>query len=376
VTEQFSDYIALTLSAGALSGDLTLHLSAGATGLPATGTFRLLVDSEIVEVTARSGPDVTVTRGTEGTTAAAHSLGAVVLPILTAAAIAQLKVDLSGGGGSFPFETNGLRPTLTTGVPVTTSDVFGAGTVYLTPFTSSQIALFTSGVWVLLSTAEVSLAITATSGKNYDVFAYNNAGTVTLEFSAAWTTDTARADALAQQDGVWVKATDHTRRWVATFRASGANITEDSAANRLFYSFYHQQPRLLLVTDTTSSWSYTTAAWRVARGNANNSFTYVTGMAYEEVEVDVMACESASSGAANMSVGVGIDSSTVNSATLYGSTGESAGGLPTMARYRGTPGLGFHTINWIEWGAAGGQFYGNVNSLGSQVAGMSGRVMA
>ena len=375
MTEQLVNYIPLTLASPALSSDTTLTLSAGASGLPSTGTFSLLLDQELVTVTSRSGVVVTVTRGEGGTTPAGHSSGVVVLPTVTARALAQLKADILAGSGTV-FGVNGLRPTLTTGTPITTADVIGASTLFVTPMFSNQIALYTGGAWSVLSTPEISLALTITNGKNYDYFAYNNSGTVTLEQSAAWATDTTRTDALAQQDGVWVKAADHTRRFLGTLRATGTNTTEDSVLNRLLYSFYNQQPRKLLVQDSTTSWSYATEAWRQARGNGANQWTYVTGMPWEMLWAEVIACESNSSSAHNMSVGVGVDSTTVNSADLYGSGGQTAAGLPTKATYSGTPGIGFHTIAWLEWGSTGGQFYGNVNSLGSQIAGMSGRVMA
>ncbi len=128
--------------------------------------------------------------------------------------------------------TRGLRLTLTTAVPVTAADVTGAGTIYLTPFRSGAIALWDGKSWVVRTTAEVSLALTITSGKNYDVFAYWSGSAVVLELSAAWTNDTLRADAITTQNGVQVKTGALTRRLVGTIRASGTNTTEDSYLKR------------------------------------------------------------------------------------------------------------------------------------------------
>lgn len=50
---------------------------------PSEGDFRILVDSEIMLVTARSSNTLTVTRGAEGTAAAIHSSAAAVTLILT-----------------------------------------------------------------------------------------------------------------------------------------------------------------------------------------------------------------------------------------------------------------------------------------------------
>jgi hypothetical protein len=226
-----------------------------------------------------------------------------------------------------------------------------------------------------VTSAEFSLALTVTSGNNYDVFVYSNAGTATLELSAAWTNATTRSVALAMQDGIWVKSSDHSRRYVGTIRATGTNTTEDSALNRFVYNYRNQQRRPLLITDSTSSWTYS-GSWREARGQITNVWNYVTGMAYEVVTAQVMACASAAINTGNMSVGVGIDNTNANSAILYGSGGQNQGALPTLAFYRGSPGLGYHQISWIEQATTGGEYYGNANLDNDQIAGMSGEVMA
>src|ERR1700675_30718 len=124
---------------------------------------------------------------------------------------------------------NELRLTLTTGVPVTTSDVLAAGTLYLTPYIGKHISLYDGTIWQVLLTAEISLALTLTNGKPYDIFAFINAGVPALEI-LVWTDDVTRATALAYQDGVLVKSGAVTRRYLGTLYATSANQTEDSVA--------------------------------------------------------------------------------------------------------------------------------------------------
>lgn len=292
-------------------------------------------------------------------------------PIASSSSAAAWGALPSGGAN----DTNGFRLTLTSGVPVTTTDVTGAGTLYCTPFHSSQIALFVSSAWTVLSSAQFSLALTLTSGKNYDVFVFGNAGVATLELSAAWTNDATRADALAMQDGIWVKSADHARRYVGTLRATGTNTTEDSQLNRFLYNYRNQQPRPMLVTDSTANWNSPIGGWHQARGVTTNNVNYVVGMAYERISATVQSCESGSN-ASNNSVGVGIDSSSVNSAGLFGSGAQTGGALPTLAFYRGTPGLGYHQIVWLEWIGTAGEFYGQANGIANQISGMSAEVNA
>lgn len=85
-TEKFANDAQSTLTAAVAAGDTTLTV-ASAAAFPSSGNFRLLIDSEILLVTAVAGNTFTVSRGQEGTTAAAHANGAYVTHVLTAAAL-------------------------------------------------------------------------------------------------------------------------------------------------------------------------------------------------------------------------------------------------------------------------------------------------
>lgn len=91
MAEQLTNLVQTTLD-GAHDDTTTTLTVADGSAMPATGTFRINVDpegaDEICEVTARSGNDLTVVRGSEGTTAASHASGVDVAVVLTAAALA------------------------------------------------------------------------------------------------------------------------------------------------------------------------------------------------------------------------------------------------------------------------------------------------
>jgi len=93
--EKFANLYLSTLNVAMLIGDLTLVV-ASATGLPALSagdTMRVRVENEVMRVTAISGTTLTVVRGTESTSAAAHASGKAITSTLTAAALAQMTVD-------------------------------------------------------------------------------------------------------------------------------------------------------------------------------------------------------------------------------------------------------------------------------------------
>ncbi len=106
MAEQFSNLAQTALSASAASGDATISVLTAAP-FPSSAQYRIRVDSEIMIVTSGAGSLTwSVTRGAEGTPAAAHASGATVTHVLTAGAL---------GGQSDPAAaTPGLR-TLGTG---------------------------------------------------------------------------------------------------------------------------------------------------------------------------------------------------------------------------------------------------------------------
>lgn len=277
-----------------------------------------------------------------------------------------------GGGGGGGKSTNGLRLTLTSATPVTTTDVTAATSVYLTPFMSNEIALFDgSATWSVRTTAEISIALgTLTSGKNYDVFAYWTGTAVALELSAAWSSDTARSDAVSRQDGVMVKTGDTTRRLVGTIRTTSTTTTEDSKAKRFVLNQSNRTKRELYINEATDSWSYTTASYRAANGAATNCFEYV-GDTDTMLDADALGIASGSS-AVTVASGIGIDSATVSSAQTHGITNNTSSGVVMPSTYRGRPGLGYHKITWLEFGGTGITMYGDVGAPTAFQAGMVG----
>lgn len=172
----------------------------------------------------------------------------------------------------------GGRLTLTTGVPVTVAAVTAAATVYFTPYKGDRIALYnTDGGWVFYTFTERSLSLAAyTANKNYDIWLYLNAGTLTLD-STVWTDDTTRATALTTQNGIYVKTGDATRRYLGTIRITGTiGQTEDSLTKRYVWNYYNRVLRHLYSGDATGH-SYTSATYRYWN-NATTQIQFVIGV--------------------------------------------------------------------------------------------------
>lgn len=273
----------------------------------------------------------------------------------------------------------GGRLTTETGVPVSTTDRTAQSTVYYTPFTTGNgpanaISVYDGVRWKVCPFSEISQTLSSlTSGKNYDEFLYDATGTcgLALELSAAWTSDTARSDPIAQQDGIDVKSSDHTRRLVGTIRTTGTTTTADSrggtttqvGGQRFVWSRYNQVPRPLDVIDTTDTWAYTTGTMRQANGATGNKVEYVAGTTHAAVIAELAWRWFGNSNSARAArSGIGIDSTTTisgHAGSIYNPTGTGIAFSGT-ASYHGTPGLGYHAVSWNEFGSDGtGSFAGD-----------------
>lgn len=266
------------------------------------------------------------------------------------------------------------RLTLTSGAPVTDADVTAATTVYFTPNgRGNRIALFDGTNWRLLSFAELSIALGSdAANKNYDVFAYINAGAVAIE-RLVWTNDTTRATGLAAQDGVLVKSGDATRRYLGTYRTTATiGQTEDSATKRLVWNHQHRVRRYLVRLEGTD-WNYTTSTWRQARASAANQVEVVVGVVGSALQLSVFAVAENSGTNANMAVGIGKDSTTDPSPLSTRSYPNSAGAgrtTPTHSTLNDTPAVGYHFYAWLERSTA----TGTTKWLGADTLGQSGIV--
>ena len=131
---------------------------------------------------------------------------------------------------------SGLTDTsqLIAGMAITGTNV-GAASVIATVDSLTQVTGTVNSTGSATNTITFKLPISLP----YDIFAYNNAGTVKLEL-CAWTNTTTRATALVTQDGVLVKSGVTTRRYLGTIFTSAAGQTADGVYTRFLYSFYNQ----------------------------------------------------------------------------------------------------------------------------------------
>ncbi len=156
----------------------------------------------------------------------------------------------------------GFRLSLASGTAVTTTDQTAKTTVYMTPYLGGKwLSLYDGTSWVVKQTAEISVAVPSNTNTPFDIFVYDNAGTITLE-AVAWTNDTTRATALTLQDGIYVKSGATTRRYLGTGRTTAVSgQCEDSLNKRYLWNYYNRVQReaqgSFTANRTTTSTSFT-----------------------------------------------------------------------------------------------------------------------
>ncbi len=260
------------------------------------------------------------------------------------------------------------RLTLTTAVPVTTSDVTAATTIYYTPYRGNRIAVYTGSAWTIRTFSEMS--ITAAGGeftvtsRVYDLFFDYNDGTPVLR-AHPWTNDTTRATALIMQDGVLVKTGDTQQRYIGSVYKNASDQFTDSVLLRHLWNKDNRVLRQVRATEDADSWAYATASYRQMNGDTANQIEVLVGLAEEAIDLTGAGLMTdASSGSTLAAVAIGEDSVTTRHTSCIGGGGSapataSAEFVPLTVRLTTIPAVGRHYYAALEYGHTNATFYGD-----------------
>ena len=249
------------------------------------------------------------------------------------------------------------------GVPMSMSGGYctiSGTTLTYAPATSPYVYLYVSSVWTsyLIGTGPTCSVTGLSASTAYYVYAYQSGGTVAVECVTTGTTT---------QNGILVKsgATDHLLLAYAYANASGVVTTYvQTASTQNLCNVYNKRRVVLIRNESAASWTYSSTSWHQANANTANQIVIVSD---GTVGVDLHAL---GMGTANGSVevtlvGLGIGSTTVNSAQLmHCSGGNSIGRNVSAAAYMCTPAAGVSTYAWLECCTNGtGTFYNTLSDL-------------
>jgi hypothetical protein len=272
----------------------------------------------------------------------------------------------------------GGRLTLDPFSSVSTANMEGQA-IYLVPHRGASMPLYDGTSWLETplpsGLTEISLANLAVGV--YDLFAYRGAGTVVVEAPVPWPDPFYRDPNLDDQDGIWVKNGDPTRRYIGTVGLTSLGRTEDSDVRRLVWNAQNRVPRPLRRFEAATGWSYTVPdTWRQANANVANQVEVVVGLTEEPIRLALTVTGRHSAVGGMIAAAIGEDSTT---APMLRSPIASPGDARTtihLAVDALPNGIGQHTYVWLEAMSLAGtaSFYSDPAALSR--SGLVGEVWA
>ena len=176
------------------------------------------------------------------------------------------------------------------------------------------------------------------TGGIYDFFVWDDAGTKRCTRGPFWPSAGTRGTGagtteLERLNGIWVNKNAITngpaaRRgtYVGTAQADitaasfiwryGTQGTATNYAQLLVWNAYNRVRVTTFVCDSTASWTYPTAAFRLVNLGAGNQILIVQGLSEDVVEIIAYGYANVSTGSASIATGIGIDSQTVSGAQI------------------------------------------------------------
>lgn len=306
------------------SGTLALSLatqtantvfSGPTTGAAATPAFRALVSDDVPNISAakitsgtldaarlpthtHSAADITsgtlaIGRGGTGVTSTPTN-GQVLIGngsgYVAAAITAGSGVTVTNGSGSITIAASGgadlfglceLRMSSNnSGVPVPISDAASITEVQVNPLRGARIGIYntSTSAWEILTVSSTFFGVpTGTAGHIYDVFAYNSFPGVAYELTS-WGGSSSRSSALAYLNGVLVKSSDNSRRYIGSFRLDTTNTTCDTRQKRFIWNYYNRVQQELFSEEGGASHTYNTATWREWNNSTSYRLEYIVGL--------------------------------------------------------------------------------------------------
>jgi hypothetical protein len=285
--------------------------------------------------------------------------------------------------------------TLTSGTPIIPSDVTAATAVIYTPYVGNLVPIYNGTGFSPTVFSELTLTLTASQAAStiYDVFVFNNTGVLTLVTGPAWATSTAGSGArgtgagttqISRLSGIWVNSVQMTgRNGSSTFTIPAnqgtylGSIFIDNAAGQVtchvsygqsrkwgVWNAYNRKRIIMKAGDGTANWNYSTNTVRAANGNSANSLTSLCGLPEEPIallenqRVQPLSFNTGAGGnfSGNVSIGVGINSTTAMTGTLGNMFGNEANVVTIamqtqstiQANYTVGPGIGTNVITALE----------------------------
>lgn len=251
-----------------------------------------------------------------------------------------------GYGGLIATPAVSGRLTLTSATPVLTASVTGATTVYFTPYKGNTIPIYSGSAMVITEFTELSQATTDTTkspaavanNSNYDVFVWNDSGTLRATRGPAWTSDTARGTGAGTTElelvkGIYVNKIAITNgpaaqrgTYVGSIRSNGSAQIDWKLGSAAagggeawlgVWNMYNRVDVVAQVQDSVDSYTYQTSTWRAPNGSTTNRVSFINGLA-EDGAYAMRWQEATNSASSDIpAIGIGLDTTSTNAGQRF-----------------------------------------------------------
>jgi len=209
-----------------------------------------------------------------------------------------------------------------------------------------------SGVLSTKTFTEISLSLATgfTSGNVYDVYVYNNSGTLTLD-TAVWTNTTTPPTRGSDAAGRLTKNGATNELLVGAIFMTSNTTTQDNGSARYISNVFNTDFRGMSASDSTASWTVTSTTFVAANGNTTNGQGRVSFL--QAVSSNTFTAHYTAYYANNSTTqtlaGIGIDSTTSTSNFGVNNTG-AASSISVQANIGQSPGslVGVHFVQRVE----------------------------
>lgn len=263
------------------------------------------------------------------------------------------------------------RLTLTTGTPVMKATASAQTTIYYAPYVGRIVPLYDGTRFHMYDIGgELSQATTdstkspaaVTTNSNYDLFVWNDSGTIRCTRGPAWSSSTSRGTGagtteLERVNGIYLNKVAITNgpgaqrgTYVGTVRSNGSSqidwiygaVSVGGTEAKLFvWNMYNQVDIATSVGDSTDSWTYSSATWRSQNASDTMRVSFISGLALHAFTVTKN--EIGTTTGSNCVVGVCLDATN----TFSGTSIASATAITAMAKHEAAV-EGFHFIQAVE----------------------------
>jgi hypothetical protein len=301
------------------------------------------------------------------------------------AAISIIYLGIAGTSSpSVPVVQPQGRLTLTSNTPILNSNVASTGTIYYTPYIGAYCPIYTGVIFAPFLFSQTTLTLDSTghvSGGVYDIFAYNNSGTLALGTGPAWSSTTSRGTGagttqISQTNGIWTNTNSIVLRnnsvntssigaglatylgsFFATSTANTQMIFTNTTGTGGYLGLWNAYNRVKITayeSDPTTSWTWNSATFRIARGNSTNLIGWMDGLQHSWFTASYSNYIQPPAAGDTAIISVGI-----NSVSAYNHQAVNAGGEPaTVSSLNNSPPiLGWNYVAALEYSGTGTSTY-------------------